>query len=73
MRIWLVNNALDFVECRMNCADNKHKTHLWNFSLDASPHRVDSRLVTIDGLEMLLMFLQVSAFNALWLVVFVTY
>ena len=79
MRIWLVNSALDSVESRMNCADNNHATGLWNSLLDASWYRVDSRLVTIDGLGMLLMFYQVS-FSALWLVndsaavsVFVTY
>ena len=31
----------------------------------ASWHRVDSRLVTIDGLGMLLMFYQVFAFSSL--------
>ena len=65
MRIWLVNSALDSVESRMNCADNNHVTDLWNMLLDASWYRVDSRLVTIDGLGMLLMFYQVSAFSSL--------
>ena len=32
---------------------------------DASWYRVDSRLVTIDGLGMLLRFYQVSAFSSL--------
>ena len=49
----------------MNCADNNHATALWNSLLDASWYRVDSRLVTIDGLGMLLMFYQVSAFSSL--------
>ena len=57
MRTWLVNSALDSVESRMNCADNNHATGLWNSLLDASWCRVDSRLVTIDGLGMLVMFL----------------
>ena len=56
MRIWLVNSALDTVDSRMNCADNNHVTGLWNSLLDASWYRVDSRLVTIDGLGMLLKF-----------------
>ena len=80
MRTWLVNSALDSVESRMNCADNNHVTGLWNTLLDASWYRVDSRLVTIDGLGMLLVFYQVSAFSSLvgWsmtalLSVFVTY
>ena len=33
--------------------------------LDASWYRVDSRLVTIDGFGMLLMFYQVLAFSSL--------
>ena len=49
----------------MNCADNNHVTGRWNTLLDASWYRVDSRLVTIDGLGMLLMFHQVSAFRSL--------
>ena len=66
MRIWLVTTALDSVESRMNCADNNHATGLWNSLLDASRYRVDSRLVTIDGLGMLLMFFyQVLAFSSL--------
>ena len=65
VRTWLVNGALDSVESRMNCADNNHVTGLWNTVLDASWYRVDSRLVTIDGLGMLLMFYQVSAFSSL--------
>ena len=65
MRTWLVNSALESVESRMNCADNNHVTGLWNTVLDASWYRVDSRLVTIDGLGMLLMFYQVSAFSSL--------
>ena len=52
----------------MNCADNNHVAGLWNTVLDASWYRVDSRLVTIDGLGMLLMFHQVSLLSALWLV-----
>ena len=52
----------------MNCADNNHVTDPWNTLLDASWHRVDSRLVTIDGLGMLLMFLSKSLLPALWLV-----
>ena len=73
MRIWLVNSAQDSVESRMNCADNNHAIGLWNSLLDASCYRVDSRLVTIDGLGMLLMFFYKSLFSALWLLVFVTY
>ena len=65
VRIWLVNSALDSVKSRMNCADNNHVTDLWNSLLNASWHRVDSRLVTIDGLGMLIMFYQVSAFSSL--------
>ena len=65
MRTWLVNSALDSVERGMNCADNNHATGLWNSLLDASWYRVDSRLVTIDGLGILLMFYQVSAFSSL--------
>ena len=65
MRTWLVNSALESVESRMNCADNNHVTGLWNTVLDASWYRVDSRLVTIDGLGMLLVFYQVSAFSSL--------
>ena len=66
MRIWLVNSALDTVECRMNCADNNHVTDLWNSLLDASRYRVDSRLVTIVGLGTLLnFFYQVLAFSSL--------
>ena len=61
MRIWLVNRALDSV----NCADNNHAIGLWNSLLDASRYRVDSRLVTIDGLGMLLIFYQVPAFSSL--------
>ena len=56
MSIWLVNSALDSVESRMNCADNNNATGLWNSLLVASWYRVDSRLVTIDGLGMLLNF-----------------
>ena len=63
VRIWLVNSVLDSVEGRMNCADNNHVTDLWNTLLDASWHRVDSRLVTIDGLGMLLMFLSSLCFQ----------
>ena len=66
MRTWLVNSALDSVESRMNCPDNNHVTGLRNTVLDASWYRVDSRLVTIDGLGMLLMFYQVSAFRSLF-------
>ena len=65
MRTWLVNSALESVESRMDCADNNHVTSLWDTSLDASWYRVDSRLVTIDGLGMLLVFYQVSAFSSL--------
>ena len=68
MRTWLVNSALDSVESRMNCADNNYATDLWNSLLDASWYRVDSRLVTIDGLGMLLMFFDKSLLSALWLV-----
>ena len=49
----------------MNYADNNHVTGLWNTVLDASWYRVESRSVTIDGLGMLLVFYQVSAFNSL--------
>ena len=65
MRIWLVNSALDSVESRMNCADNNHATGQWNSLLDASWYRVDSRLVTIDGLGMLLNFLSSPCFSSL--------
>ena len=66
VRTWLVNSALESVESRMNCADNNHVTGLWDIRLlDASWYRVDSRLVTIDGLGMLLVFYQVSAFGSL--------
>ena len=60
-----MNSALESVESRMNCADNNHVTGLLNTLLDASWYRVDSRLVTIDGLGMLLVFYQVSAFSSL--------
>ena len=63
MRTWLVNSALDSVVSRMNCEDNNHVTGLWNTVLDVSWYRVDSRLVTIDGLGVLLVFYQVSAFQ----------
>ena len=65
VRTRLANSALESVESRMNCADNNHVTGLWDTLLDASWYRVDSRLVTIDGLGMLLMFYQVSAFSSL--------
>ena len=65
MRTWLVNSGLESVESRLNCADNNHVTGLWNTLLDASWYRVDSRLVTIDGLGMLLVFFEVSAFSSL--------
>ena len=61
VRTWLVNSALPSVESRMNCADNNHVTGRWNTVLDASRYRVDSRLVTVNGLGMLLL-------SALWLV-----
>ena len=64
MRTWLVNSALESVESRMNCADNKHATGLWSTVPDASWYRVDSRLVTNDELGMLLVFYQVSAFSS---------
>ena len=64
VRIWLVNNALDSVESRMNCADYNHVIGLWNSLLDASRYRVDSRLVTIDGLGTLLIFLIKSLLSA---------
>ena len=64
-RTWLVNSALESVESLMNCADNNHVTGLWSTVLDASWYRVDSRLVTLDGLGMLLVFYQVSAFSYL--------
>ena len=63
MRSWLVIGALDSVESRMNCADNKHVAGLWNSLLDASRFRVDSRLVTIDGLGTLLNFLSSPCFQ----------
>ena len=63
VRIWLVNSALDSVESRMNCADNNHATGRWNSLLDASWYRVDSRLVTIDGLGKLLNFLSSPCFQ----------
>ena len=65
VRTWLVNSALDSVESRMSCADNNHVIGLWNTVLDVSWYRVDSRLATIDGLGILLMFYQVSAFSSL--------
>ena len=68
VRTWLVNSALDSVERRMNCTDNNHAAGLWISLLDASWYRVDSRLVTIDGLGMLLMFLSSLCFQLLWLV-----
>ena len=50
----------------MDFADNNQ---VWNWPVDtvhdASWYRVGSRLVTIDGLGMLLMFYQVSAFSSL--------
>ena len=73
MRIWLVKSALDSVESRMNCVDNNHTNGQWNSLLDALWYRVDSRLVTIDGLGMLLNLFIKSLLSALWLVVFVTY
>ena len=60
-----MNSALDSVESRMNCADNNHVTGLWSSLLDASRYRVDSRLVTIDGLGTLLNFYQVPTFSSL--------
>ena len=60
-----MNSALESVESRMNRADNNHVTGLWDTVLDASWYRVDSRLVTFDGLGMLLTFYQVSAFSSL--------
>ena len=45
--------------------DINYVTSLWNTVLDTSWYRVDSRLVTIDGLGMLLMLYQVSAFSSL--------
>ena len=48
----------------MNCADNNHVTGLWNTVLDASRYRVDSRLVTVDGLGIMFSLL----LSALWLV-----
>ena len=65
VRAWLVNSTLESVESRMNCADNNHVSGRWNALLDASWYRVDPRLVTNDGLGMLLMFFQVSAFSSL--------
>ena len=65
MRTWLVSSALDSVESRMNCADNNHVTGLLDMLLDASWYRVDSRLVTTDGLGMLHLFYQVLAFSSL--------
>ena len=65
VRIWLVSSALESVEGRVKCADNNRLTGLWNTLLDASRYRVDSRLVTIDGLEMLLVFYQVFALSSL--------
>ena len=77
VRTWLVKSALDSVESRMNCADNNHVIGLWNSLLDALWYRVDSRLVTIDGLNASRVFIK-SPLSALWLVddsaaVFVTY
>ena len=62
VRVWLANSALDCVEGRMDCADSNHVTGLWNTLLDAS-YRVHSRLLTIDGLGMLLMFLSSLCFQ----------
>ena len=67
VRIWLVSSALESVEGRawtalttITCESGR-----WNTLLGASWYRVDSRSVTNDGLGMLLMFYQVSAFNSL--------
>ena len=67
VRNWLVNSVLDSVDGRMDCTDNNHVTDLWNTLLDAS-YRVHSRLLTIDGLGMLLMFFVKSLLPALWLI-----
>ena len=55
VRTWLVNSTPISVERRLNCADN-HVTDLWHTVLGALWYRVDSRLVTIDGLGMLRLF-----------------
>ena len=60
----LPTNVHEHGESRMNCADNNHVACLWNSLLDASPYRVGSRLVTIDG--MLLGFFIKSLLSALW-------
>ena len=65
VRAWLVNSALESLDCRLNCADNNHVIGRWNTLFDASWYRVDSRLVKIDGLGTLLVFYQVSAFSSL--------
>ena len=52
----------------MNCVDNNHTNGQWNSLLDALWYRVDSRLVTIDGLGMLLNLFIKSLLSALWLV-----
>ena len=72
VRIWLVNSSLDSVDSRMNHTDKNHFIGFWNYLLDASRYRVDSRLVTIDGLGTLLIFYKSLLFSS-WLVVFVTY
>ena len=69
VRTWLVHSTLDSVESRMNCADSNHATGLWNTLLDASWYRADSRLVTIDGFGLLLMFLSSLCFQLYgWLI-----
>ena len=62
VRIWLVSSALESVESRVWTAQTTITcvTGRWDTLLDASWYRVDSRLVTIDGLGMLLVFYQVS-------------
>ena len=65
MRTWLVNSDLESVESRLNCAGQKSRNWPVDMLLDASWHRVDSRLVTNDGLGVLLVFFEVSAFSSL--------
>ena len=65
MTTWLVNSALESVEKSYELRRQQSRNWPVDTLLDASWYRVDSRLVTIDGLGKLLMFDQVSAFRSL--------
>ena len=58
VRAWLVSSAPESVEGRVWTAQTAITCVMgrWKTLLDASWYRVDSRLVTIDGLGMLLVF-----------------